>query len=281
MCSTEVRSCGYDAAVPSTPTAPAETTAARASRLDRAAAGVACLLVTVALGIIWIARVSIGRDVYVSVMGATGMPTADWFRSALMLVAAGGGLAAFVTRAIRVSPPIVRLWPPAVSLACASGLFLLASQVTCTPGCPIPYGPSFTWPDFTHTTSAVLAFAFACWAMLQLTFAADHRLMSRLSLCCGVAVAVIAATGGIMSLAGWDHEVGSRFEFIATTIAIGWLISLALVSAVPPPPPPAWRRGTRPSRRLAPALRSVSRRAAFDARARRSAPDEGGLSVPQ
>lgn len=242
---------------------------------------VACLAVAVALGIIWAARLSIGRDVYVSVMGATGMPTAGWFRAALMLVAAGGGLVAFVTRGIRVSQPIVRLWPPAVSLGCASGLFLLASQVTCTPGCPIPYGPSFTWPDFTHTTSAVIAFAFASWAMLQLTFATGHRMLSRLSFCCGVAVAVIAATGGIMSLAGWDQEIGSRFEFAATTIAIGWLVSLALTSALRSVPQPASRPGTWTSRRLAPELRPVSRWAAFGSRARRPAPDEGGLSVPQ
>lgn len=252
-----------------------------ARQLDFAAAVAACVLVLTALAIIWAARVSLGRDVYVSVMGAEGMPTATWFQVALVLVSAGGGLIAFAARGIRVAPRVLRWWRPAISLGLASGFFLLASQVTCTPGCPVPYGPSFTWPDFTHTTAAVLAFAFACWAMVQLTCAPGRRVMAGLSLCCGIAVALIAGAGGIMSLAGWETDLGSRFEFAATTIAILWLVSLGVVIAAQTVPPRGFRPGTASFRRRALAPRSVSMPGAVGATARRRGADAGGLSAPQ
>jgi hypothetical protein len=237
--------------------------------------------VLTALTIIWVARLSLGRDVYVSVMGAEGMPTAVWFQVALVLVSSGGGLIAFAARGIRVAPKVLRWWRPAVSLGLASGFFLLASQVTCTPGCPIPYGPSFTWPDFTHTTAAVLAFAFACWAMVQLTCAPGSRTMAALSLCCGVAVAVIAGAGGIMSLAGWETDLGSRFEFAATTIAILWLVSLGAVIATQTAPQRGFRPGTVSFRRPAPEPLSALRSEAVGATTTRRRADAGGLSAQQ
>lgn len=42
--------------------------------------GTACVLA--ALIIIWAARFTITRDLYVSELGATGMPTAKWFQAA-------------------------------------------------------------------------------------------------------------------------------------------------------------------------------------------------------
>lgn len=241
----------------------------------------ACLLVLTALAIIWTARLSLGRDVYVSVMGAEGMPTAAWFQAALVLISAGGGLVAFAARGIRVASRVLGWWRPSVSLGLASAFFLLASQVTCTPGCPIPYGPSFTWPDFTHTTAAVLAFAFACWAMVQLTCAPGRRMMAALSLCSGIAVAVIAGAGGIMSLAGWETDLGSRFEFAATTIAILWLVSLGVVIAGQTAPLRGLRPGTEPFRRHAPAPRSGLTREGAGATRSRPGADARGLSVPR
>ena len=255
--------------------------AAAPTRLESATALLACLLVLVALTIIWGARLSIGRDVYVSVLGAPGMPTAAWFQAALVLVSSGGALVAFSVRGIRVTPPILRVWRPAVSLGWASGFFLIASQVTCTPGCPLPYGPLFTWPDFVHTTSAVVAFAFACWAMLQLTFAPGRHLIAGLSLFSGIAVAIIAATGGIMSLVGWERGIGSRFEFAATTLAIAWLVSLGLAVAVPRSPRPGWLRRRLPSRRPEPAPRPASSLGASGATAEQQTVDGPGLSAPR
>lgn len=182
------------------------------------------VLVIAALGIIWGARLTIPRELYVSELGAQGMPTAEWFRIALLLIVAGGSLVAWSGRRIRSSGPVLGAWTPAVSLWIGCSLFLFASQVTCTSGCPLPYGDSFTWQDFSHTLAAVLAFAAACWAMLQSAFAQGRRVLAILSATTGILVAVIAATGGLFSLFRFQEELGSRLEFIATTLAIAWLV---------------------------------------------------------
>jgi hypothetical protein len=187
---------------------------------------VGCLLVSAALAIIWIARSTVQRDLYVSELGAVGEPTAGWFRVALLLVVGGGSLIALAARDIRTAAPILRLWTPAVSLWVGCGFFLVASQVTCTANCPLPVGPTFTWQDFVHTTVAVLAFSAACWAMLQVSFASGNRMLARFSLASGCLVAVVAGVGGILSLARFQAAFGSRLELVATTVAIGWLILL-------------------------------------------------------
>ncbi|HWR86332.1 MAG TPA: DUF998 domain-containing protein [Rhodoglobus sp.] len=196
----------------------------RVAELLAAVAG--SLSVVTALAIIWGARLTIPRDLYVSELGAQGMPTAEWFRVALLLIVAGGSLVAWAGRGIRSRVRVLDAWTPSVSLWVGSALFLFASQVTCTPGCPVPYGPDFVWQDFWHTTAAVLAFAAACWAMLQSAFARGHRVLAVISAASGISVAVIAGAGGLMSVFRWQAEFGSRLEFVATTMAIGWLVLL-------------------------------------------------------
>lgn len=196
-----------------------------------AAAG-GCVLVIIALAIIWGARLTVPRELYVSELGAEGMATAKWFQVALVLVVIGGVAIGWAGRRVRSSVRVLNAWTPAISLWIASGFFLFASQVTCTAGCPLPYGPSFNPQDFAHTLAAVLAFAAACWAMLQTAFARDHKLLAALSLSMGILVAGIAATGGLFSLFRFQVELGSRLEFIATTLAIAWLVVFGAVLAV-------------------------------------------------
>ncbi len=191
---------------------------------DFPAAVVGCVAVATALIIIWIARAVLLREAYVSELGAVGEPTAKWFQVALLLIVGGGSAIAWAGRRIRSTARVLRAWAPSVSLWVGCGFFLLASQVTCTARCPLPIGVTFTWQDFVHTIAAVLAFAAACIAMLQLSFAAEHPRLARLSLVSGLAVASIAAAGGILSLARFGTNVGSVLELIATTIAIGWLV---------------------------------------------------------
>jgi hypothetical protein len=193
------------------------------------AAIVGCLLVAVALVIIWMSRLTVPRDLYVSELGAHGEPTARWFMIALLLIVVGGSAIAFAGRRVRSSVRTLALWTPAVSLWISCGFFLFASQVTCTAGCPLPYGPTFNLQDFLHTLAAVLAFALACWAMLQTSFAREHQVLARLSLAASILVAVIAGTGGLLSLFRWEQAFGSRLEFVATTIAIGWLVVFGAV----------------------------------------------------
>ena len=201
-------------------------------RLEFAAAVVGCLLVAAALAVIWGARLTVTRDLYVSELGAEGEPTAVWFEAALLLIVAGGSAIGWAGRRVRSSVSVLRAWTPAISLWIGCAFFLFASQVTCTSGCPLPYGSTFTWQDFLHTLAAVLAFAAACWAMLQTSFAREHRLLAGLSLATGILVAVIAGTGGLFSLFRFQAAFGSRLEFVATTIAIGWLIVFGVVTAV-------------------------------------------------
>ena len=203
----------------------------RGRRLELAATIIGSLCVLIALAIIWVARVSTHRDLYVSELGAEGMPTAKWFEAALLLIVVGASAIAFAGRDLRSRIRFLALWTPAVSLWIGSGGFLVASQVTCTPGCPVPYGPSFTWQDFTHTTLAVIAFAAACWAMLQVAFARGHRGLATMSLVAAVVVAVVAGAGGILSLLNFEAGFGSRLELLATTVALVWLATLGGVLA--------------------------------------------------
>lgn len=192
--------------------------------LDRLIAGAGTAAVLACLALIWTARAGIPRDVYVSELGADGMPTAGVFELALLLLVVGGLAVAWAGRRIRSSAPVLRLWPPSVSLAVASLLFLVASQVTCTAGCPVPrFGPDLSWQDLGHVSAATLAFAFAAWAMLQCAFAVGHRAIRRFSLVAALSVAIIAAAGGLMSVFRFYPEVGSRLEFVATTIGIAWV----------------------------------------------------------
>jgi hypothetical protein len=189
------------------------------------------LAVGVALVLIWMSRLAVPRELYVSELGAEGEPTARAFEIALLLIVAGGSAVAWAARRVRAWPPLLAVGSPALSLWVGCGFFLLASQVTCTSGCPLPYGSSFTWQDFTHTSAAVFAFVAACWAMIQTSFAREHRVLARMSLITATAVAVIAGTGGLFSLFRFQVVLGSRLEFVATTIAIGWLMMLGSVIA--------------------------------------------------
>jgi hypothetical protein len=180
--------------------------------------------VLAALVIIWAARLTVPRDLYVSELGAVGEPTAKWFQVALVLIVVGGVAIGWAGRHIRSRPRILNLWRPSLSLFVACGFFLVASQVTCTAGCPVPYGPLFTWPDFIHTTSAVVAFAAACLTIFQCAFAVGHRALRVFSLIASIAVAVIAGTGGLMSLLDWNANFGSRLELVATTIGLAWIL---------------------------------------------------------
>jgi hypothetical protein len=210
----------YDCGMPSRPRRSAAVT------FEFWATIFACLCVVVALVIIWVARVSVGRDVYVSELGADGMPTAKWFEAALLLIVLGAAIIAFTARRLRSRLRVLRAWTPAISLWVASGCFLVASQVTCSYGCPVPYGPSFTWQDFIHTTLAVLAFAAACWGMAQIAFARGHRAIAIMSLTAAIVVAVVAGAGGLLSLFQFQVGFGSRLELVATTVAVAWLAVL-------------------------------------------------------
>jgi hypothetical protein len=198
------------------------------SVLVRILLSVAAVAVLVGLGLLWGARIAANRFVYVSELGADGEPTAWAFRWALLLIASAAVVVAAAARDLRSRVRILAVWTPSVSLLVAGASFAVASQVTCTSGCPLPVGAAFNWQDLTHTVIAVLGFAAACVAMLQVATAKDHPGLARLSLVSAVVVAVVAGTGGILSLARFMVDLGGLLEFAATTVALLWLAALAL-----------------------------------------------------
>jgi hypothetical protein len=205
----------------------------------RLAASAGTLLVLAALVLLWTLRLSVPYDLYVSALGATGMPTARGFEVFLLLIVVGGALVAWAGRGVRSRVRWLAVWAPAVSIWISCAFFLVDSQVTCTAGCPVPVPGSaaFTWQDLGHTTAAILAFAFAAVAIVQCAFSDGPRLLRRLSLACGIAVAVVSAAGGLMSLLDFYPTIGSRFEIVATTVGLGWLVvfgvTLASAASVP------------------------------------------------
>ena len=187
------------------------------------------------LTIIWAARLTVPYPVYVSELGAVGAPTAFPFKVALLLIAAGGCSVALASGHVRSSVRGLDRWAPAVSLGFAALCFVLASQVTCTAYCPVPLiDPASTVQDLVHTVSAVLGFAAACFAMLQVSFATRLPRVARFSLASCVAVALITIAGGLMAIVRVATDVGAWLELVGTTVAIAWIAVYALALVTVP-----------------------------------------------
>lgn len=204
---------------------------ARTDRLRPVVALTGCLSAGLGLALVWLARSRVDRPVYVSELGADGEPTAALFEVALLLVVVAGACVAWAGRGVRSAWPVLGAWSVSTSVGVAAGLFLVASQVPCTAGCPLPVGPTATAQDAVHTGAAVVAFAAACVAMLQAASSSRGRALRLLSGACGVAVALVAATGGILSLAGVATDLGGVLELVATSIAISWLVVFGATTA--------------------------------------------------
>jgi len=194
------------------------------------AVGTICVLS--GLTIIWAARLTVPYPVYVSELGAVGAPTAGPFAIALLLIAAGGFAVALASGHVRSSHRLLDRWAPAASLGFAAVCFVLASQVTCTSYCPVPLvDPRSTIQDLVHTVSAVLGFAAACFAMLQVAFASRLPRVARFSLISCIAVAAITVVGGLLALVHVATDVGAWLELIGTTVAVSWIAVYSLALA--------------------------------------------------
>jgi hypothetical protein len=191
--------------------------------------GIGTAAVLGGLTIIWAARLTVPYPVYVSELGAKGAPTAAPFAVALLCIAAGGFAIALASGHIRSSVPVLNRWAPALTLGFAGLCFVAASQITCSAFCPVPLvDPRWTVEDLVHTVSAVLGFVAACYAMLQVAFAAAVPRVARFSLISCVAVAAITIVGGLLAIVHVATDVGSWFELVGTTVAIAWLAAYGL-----------------------------------------------------
>ncbi len=180
------------------------------------------------LTVIWWARMSLWpRTVYVSELGSPALPTADAFNSALLLLAVGGLLGGLSGRGLRSPLRVLGAWTVTASLVTAGLMFAFASRVTCTPGCPVPFTPFSTLQDLLHTAAAVIGFAAASWAMLQVAWADPLRGIRLYSRTTAVVVAVVATTGGMFSILRFRTDIGGMLELIATSFAVLWLAVFA------------------------------------------------------
>ncbi len=218
----------------------------------------------VALSAIWVARLLLDRDVYVSQLGAPSEPTAAVFNAALLALGIGGVLVAAASRRSikparacgRACRPVpgpagggaggdaggragrgrgpVGTWSVSATLVFAGAAFVVASRVTCTDGCPVPLTAGSTVQDLVHVSAAAAGFAAAAWAMLQVGWSWGQgrlggvptgvRWASRVA---AAAVALCSAAGGLMSVAAYRTDVGALLEFAAMSIAVLWLVVFA------------------------------------------------------
>jgi len=196
-------------------------TAPRAPR-ERAVAlavvGSAAAFASAAL--IWLTRSWEPSVHYVSQLGATGMSTAPVFNLALLLLAVATVL---VDRAVIGSTRPYRVgWPIATTLVACGLCFALASVVTCSPGCPVPFTPGALPQDLVHITSAVTGFVLAIIAMAQVATLRRRPWMRAASVATLVAVGATSFTGAMLSLFRGDTVLGGNLEFTAATLAIAW-----------------------------------------------------------
>jgi len=171
-------------------------------------------------GLIWLSRSWEPTVHYVSQLGATGMPTAPVFNLALLLLAVATLL---VDRAVVGSARTYRAgWRVAPTLVACGVCFALASVVTCSPGCPVPFTPGALPQDLIHITSAVTGFVLAIVAMGQVAALRRRPWMRAASIATLVAVGATSFTGAMIALFRGDTVLGGNLEFTAATLAIAW-----------------------------------------------------------
>jgi len=202
--------------------------------LARSSSVLGALAALGAVVVIWAARLTVDGTVYVSELGSPALPTAEAFNAALLVLAAGGVLAGLGALGQRSTARLLGRWSIAASLITSGVAFLVASRVTCTAGCPVPFTEGATAQDLVHVVTAVIGFAAAAWAMLQTAFGEGPRPLRLLSRFAAVAVAAVAAAGGILSVLQFRTDIGAALEFTAMSIAVLWLSGFALSNAARP-----------------------------------------------
>lgn len=186
------------------------------------------ILVVLALGMMWSARIVFDGNTYVSGLGAHSEITAVAFNLSLGLVAAGGALCAGGLWGLSSGRGVLGAWAVSTSLLAASSMFAVGATVPCSTGCPIPLSPGAGTQDLVHTTAAVIGFALAGVAILQtLRIDRSYALLAAPSI---LLVIAASAVGGILSLAGVATALGGWLELVATTAALLWLAGVAGVT---------------------------------------------------
>lgn len=174
----------------------------------------------VSAALIWICRLWEPGVQYVSQLGATAMPTAPLFNTALLLLAIATVL---LDRSLAGRGEGYGAgWPVATTLLVCGLCFAVASVVTCSPGCPIPFTEGALPQDLIHISFAVLGFLSAIVAMGQVAARPRRPWMRAASVFTLVAVGATSLTGAMIALSRGDTVLGGNLEFAAATLAIAW-----------------------------------------------------------
>lgn len=198
-------------------------TSSRPDTTRRLRAGIGGVSGALGLIVIWSCRAVLDGNIYVSAMGAAEMVTAPWFNLALILVAAAAILVSTAVPPTRARHRLLALWSLGATLVSTGALFAFAAAVPCTYGCPVPFTPASTLQDLLHVTAAVLGFAGAVTAVLQVWSSSTSLAARLVSGATMVFVAGTALAGALASLTGWGDGAGGWFEFAATTAALLWV----------------------------------------------------------
>lgn len=199
---------------------PADTASGRAGRRPARLALLGASAAFVSAGLIWVCRAGDPSVHYVSQLGATGMPTAPLFNLALLLLAVA---AVLVERAaLARGDGYVAGWPVATTLLVCGACFGVASVITCSPGCPVPFTDGALPQDLVHISFAVVGFVLAIVAMGQVAVLPRRPWMRGASVLTLVAVGITSFTGAMIALFRGDTVLGGNLEFTAATLAITW-----------------------------------------------------------
>lgn len=183
------------------------------------------LLLVSGAGLMAAQRAVHDRWYYISEFGAAGLESEQDFKAGFTMLAVGLLLSAWPLRRLKT-----RLWPVWVTIMLAGIVFLVASQVNCTEGCPGLGAPDATARDLVHIWFAIAGFVLGCIAMLQVAFAAAARFRA-LTIVALVLVAGSSSAGGILSLMRNSNELGAILEHVAAAIGLVWLVIVVLVES--------------------------------------------------
>lgn len=215
------------------------------SRSRRTLRLVGAALLAAGVTIIWLSRLASHTDVYLSEMGASDAPAPLLFNSALLMIALGGALVALGRVGIWSRVRWLAAWSISATLLFACFSIAIASRVTCSPGCPVPFTSGSSAADFVHTLFATLGFAAVGFAIIQAAYARALRPLFAVSIASGVLIILASGLGGLLSIFRFHADLGGWLELAAATVALLWVIVFALVkvavpgSAAPPAGAPA------------------------------------------
>ncbi|RFA11545.1 hypothetical protein B7R21_12650 [Subtercola boreus] len=202
---------------------------------------VGAILLAAGVTTIWVSRLASHTDVYLSEMGASDAPTPVLFNAALLAIAVGGCLVAIGRSGIRSRVRWLGAWSISATLVFACLSIALASRVTCSPGCPVPFTNGSTVADFVHTLAASLGFAAVGLAIIQAAYAHSLRPLFAVSIASGAVIILASGVGGLLSVFRFRVDLGGWLELTAATVALLWVIVFALARIAPLPAPPAPR----------------------------------------